>query len=144
MPSLSHDDQVCPLLLFPPLPQPRFQAGQVREPPIQRLNLATGSYSPRFKVSVFYESVVFLGPLGPHPLGRLDGVQRVDVPCRIFGGGRGEQDPGKETGTRAELDDVQTFWAGEGGRGEALVNVLQRFGWVGRPGSEGTCDTYQT
>lgn len=137
MPSLSHDDQVCPLLLFPPLPQPRFQAGQVREPPIQRLNLATGSYSPRFKVSGFYESVVFLGPLGPHPLGRLDGVQRVDVPCRILGSRRGEQDPGKETSTGTELDDVQTFWTGEGGRREALVDVLQGSGGVGRTGAAG-------
>lgn len=135
MPSLSHDDQVRPLPLFPPLPQPRFQSGQVREPPVHCLDLTTGSDSPRVKVSGFYESVVFLGPLRPHPLGRLDGVQRVDVPCRILGGGRGEQDPGKETGTRAELDDVQTFGAGEGGRREALVDVLQGFGRVGRTGA---------
>jgi hypothetical protein len=137
MPSLGHDDQVRPLPLFPPLPQPRFQSGQVREPPIQRLDLATGSDSSRVKVSGFYESVVFLGPLRPHPLGRLDGVQRVDVPCRILGSRRCEQDSGKETGTRAELDDVQALWAGEGGRREALVDVLKGFGRVRRTGAAG-------
>lgn len=137
MPSLSHDNKVRPLPLFPSLPQPRSQSGQVREPSIQRLDLATGSDSPRVKVSGIDEFVVFLGPLRPHPLGRLDGVQRVNVPCGILGSGRGEQDPGKETGTRAELDDVETFWAGEGGRREALVDVLKGFGWVGRTGAEG-------
>ena len=99
MPSLSHDDQIRPFPFLPSPPQSLLQRRKIGEPSIQCPHLPLDR--PRIKRPLLDRLVVLLVPLGSHPLGRLDGVERVDVESRVRVVRRGEEDSGKETSAGA-------------------------------------------